>query len=184
MPFWSVSKAVVAAGFFSIGCMASTAASSQDFSLDQMVNALLPAPVATSDNRGVKPLAAANATSATQSGALPTARLVVAFDGDSHRLTVEGMKTLRTLAKALEHPDLKGSTFQIMAHAYTPTAPASALPVSARRAQSVLDHLNGFYGLGSDIFVGIQGVGATSLNSANAADPLNQRIEIINTAGL
>ncbi|MEM1360592.1 MAG: OmpA family protein [Pseudomonadota bacterium] len=135
-------------------------------------------------DRGVtRPNQNANAV-ALQASGQPVAKLQVGFEGESHLLTVDGMKTLRTLAAALEDPRLQNSKFQILAYAYTPNAPASAQPVSARRAQTVLEHLQGFYGMGTDKFLGVQGMGASALNSGNAADPMNQRIEIVNIGNL
>ncbi len=146
-------------------------------SVDQIVTALLPE---TSESRGLQRAETVATTSAIQSGAMPTAKLVVGFVGDGHILTMEGMRQLRTLAKALEDPRLSSSQFQIRAFAYTPNAPAAAQPISSRRAQAVFEHLQGFYGVGVDKILGVQGLGATELNSADPIDPLNQRIEIVN----
>ncbi|PWR02453.1 hypothetical protein DKT77_11655 [Meridianimarinicoccus roseus] len=109
----------------------------------------------------------------------PSVDLLVGFEGDTHRLTIAGMKTLRTLAAALLDPSLDGMRFDIVGHAFLPNKPAAAQPLSARRAQAVAEHLTGFYDLDPSRFVTVTGAGASSTRSTNPADPMNQRIEII-----
>jgi outer membrane protein OmpA-like peptidoglycan-associated protein len=109
----------------------------------------------------------------------PSVDLLVGFEGDTHRLTIAGMKTLRTLAAALLDPSLDGVRFDIVGHAFLPNKPAAAQPLSARRAQAVAEHLTGFYDLDPSRFVTVTGAGASSTRSTNPADPMNQRIEII-----
>ncbi len=159
-----------------LGVLAGPSAA-QHFTLDAMVAALLPVAV----ERGV-----GRPTGGTASGgipaALPTAQLLVNFEGDSPRLTVEGMRTLRTLARALEDPRLAGSRIEVVGHAFIPAAPLSSTPVSARRAQTVAEHLVGFYGI-NPALVSSRGVGALQAQGA-PENPLNQRIEIVNLGGL
>ncbi len=106
-------------------------------------------------------------------------QLVVGFDGDTHRLTVEGMKTLRMLAFALKQPELQDVRLEVVGHAFVAAAPTTSLPVSSRRAQTVAEHLSGFYGM-APARLTARGVGSLEYASPDPADPMNQRIEIVN----
>lgn len=153
----------------------------QDMTLQAMVAALLP----DDRDRGIgRPAGGADASQPMAAGiGRPTAQLVVQFEGDSPRLTVGGMRTLRTLARALEDPRLTGVRLEIVGHAFLPAAPLSSGPVSARRAQAVAEHLSGFYGI-SAARLTTRGVGAVQVNPAAPNDPLNQRIEIVNLGAI
>ncbi|MEM1129004.1 MAG: OmpA family protein [Pseudomonadota bacterium] len=145
--------------------------------MEQVVTALAP------QERGIgRPTN--TGTAASQVGNTATVELLVGFEGDTHRLTVEGMKTLRMFATALNDPRLQGARLQIVAHTYLPNAPTSALPVSARRAQSVADHLLAFYDIQPAQIAATNGVGAAQINVGNLADPMNQRIAITNIGSL
>lgn len=163
--------------FASCICLVAITGSVHASSLDQIVNALLPA---TADSRGLQRAETVQSNAIAQNGSMPTATLIVSFNPEGHILTVDGMRQLRTLAKALEDPRLASSQFQIRAYAYTPSSPGIAQPLSSRRAQSIFEHLDGFYGIGADKVLGIQGLGASDVNLGNPSDPLNQRVEIVN----
>ena len=141
-------------------------------SATQMRDALLPR---TGEMRGVG-RTQPEAASPHQS---PTATLVVAFEAGTDRLTLEGMRTLQSLAYALNDSRLQGAQFQIAAHSYTPADPQVQVRTS-RRAQTIRAHLAGFYQVDENRLQAI-GLGAQhAVNFDNPADPLNDRIEIIN----
>lgn len=149
-------------------------AAAQEIPIAAIVEGLTPPP-GEAPTRGIK-----RDNAGTVLEGLPSVDVVVGFEGDSHRLTIAGMRALRTLAAALNGPGFAGERFQIAGHSYLPNDPVSSQPVSARRAQVVAEHLAGFYGIDPARMV-VVGVGATDLrNSSNPSDPLNQRIEVTN----
>lgn len=107
----------------------------------------------------------------------------VAFDGDSHILTAAGMKTLRTVAVALNDPALAGQKFQVAGHVFLQSAGPRQLPLSTRRAQAVVEHLVVFYGVPRDMLIPV-GYGATKpRNPSVPYSPENTRMELINLSG-
>lgn len=134
--------------------------------LDDMVRALAPQP---GTDRSI-----------ASTGPQRAVSLVIGFDGDSHRLTLAGMKALRTLAGAMQDPSLNRAQFEIIGHAVLPNRPTEAQTLSSRRAQAVAAHLTAFYDIPDSRIVSVRGVGAAQPQSPNASDPLNQRIEFIN----
>ncbi len=114
----------------------------------------------------------------------PSVNLNVAFDGNSHLLTAEGMRTLRTVAVALKDPKMRGQSFQVAAHVFIEGSGGAQFPLPARRAQSVVDHLVAFYGLQRANLTPV-GYGATKpVNVSDPYSPANTRIEFINLSGL
>ncbi|MEX0284749.1 MAG: OmpA family protein [Paracoccaceae bacterium] len=113
----------------------------------------------------------------------PSINLNVAFDGETHLLTAQGMRTLRTLAVALQDPKMSGQTFQVAGHVFVEGSGGAQFPLSARRAQAVVDHLVVFYGLPRDKLTPV-GYGATKpVNVSNPYGIENTRIEFINLSG-
>lgn len=111
---------------------------------------------------------------------LPSVDVNVAFDGDTHLLTFEGMTTLRSLAVALQENDLTDQVFQVAGHVVLPNDPGSALRVATRRAQVVAEHLSVYYGIPSAQLIPV-GYGASSLRDTTVpSSPLNTRIQFIN----
>ena len=111
----------------------------------------------------------------------PTVRMSVCFRPDTALLTTAGMTVLRELAFALKSDELAASTVQIGAH----TAPGSAgatnaLPLSTRRAQVVAEHLVAFYEVPQDRVIPVGYGQSYPVLGTTAADPQNERIEIIN----
>jgi outer membrane protein OmpA-like peptidoglycan-associated protein len=110
----------------------------------------------------------------------PSQDLLVAFDGNTHRITVPGMKVLRVLGVALNDARLARTRLQVAGHVYLSGDPMIGQMLSQQRAQAVADHLSTFYEVAPDRLVPM-GYGATRpLDKSNLASPLNQRIEIIN----
>lgn len=112
---------------------------------------------------------------------LPSIDVMVAFDGNSHMLTTEGMTALRSVAVALKDKRLVDYSFQVAGHLVLPDDPNSAARVSMRRAQVVVEHLSVYYDIPSERLIPV-GYGASSLRDTSApASPLNTRIQFINT---
>lgn len=114
----------------------------------------------------------------------PSSALQVEFSDASALLTVGGMTVLREVAIALQHERLSGQRFQIAAHYVSSNDPASALRISAKRAQSVVEHLVVFYNIPRSNLIPV-GYGANKpADQANITSPLNTRIELINVLDL
>ena len=140
-------------------------------SAEDMRAALLP----VSENRGVGRVK----DNAPNSTGAPKATLMVSFEDGTDRLTVEGMKTLRTLAFVLQDPGLSNADLQIAVHAYAAGDPQLQIRTT-RRAQTIAEHLAGFYSVDPARLAPL-GLGAQHLvNATNPADPMNNRIEIFN----
>lgn len=107
---------------------------------------------------------------------------VMFYDG-GHMLTTSGMTTLRTLATALNDPQLSGTRFQVGAHVPQNNG-LDAMPVSSRRAAIVVEHLVAFYGVAPDRLIPL-GYGNTKLvDPMTPTNPANERIELINVTSL
>jgi len=154
-------------GLWCLAFMCAAATAQAEDSPDDLVAALAQPPVAS---RSASPQTPARG-----------ADLIVAFEGQTHRLTVAGMRTLRTLAAALQNASMRDRRFAIIGHAYVPNQPTAALPLSAQRARAVADHLAGFYGIDPARLAEVRGEGADQLRSTDPADPMNNRIEVVNT---
>lgn len=110
----------------------------------------------------------------------PSASLLVEFDGDSHLLTANGIKTLRSVAAALVDPRLANASFQVAGHMVSPNNQAGVQRSSALRAQTVVEHLVAYYQIPPHRLVPV-GYGSNRLAvPQNIYDPNNTRIEFIN----
>jgi len=107
----------------------------------------------------------------------------IGFDPGSHILTTEGMTALRTIAAALGDDALAGSRFQVGAHVVQGSG-LNALPVSARRAAVVAEHLTVFYGIPAGRLVPVGYSNGKPLDALAPASPANERIEFINIDAL
>lgn len=111
---------------------------------------------------------------------LPSIDLTVNFEFDSHRLTHDGMLILQALGKALADDRLKGMIFQIAGHTDARGGEQYNQGLSDRRALTVVEHLNTFYGISLDRLKPV-GYGLTRLvDPSNPESGLNRRVEIIN----
>lgn len=178
----SLLSRIIAVSMLVVTVLAPVSAFAQARTVQEIIDALA-APSATSDRGIGRPhsgsAGSAGAAAMDADGQPPKVQLVVGFDGDTHRLTIEGMKTLRMLAWALGQPELQDARLEVVGHAFVAAAPTASLPVSARRAQTVAEHLSGFYGVDPSRLT-VRGVGAVEYASPDPADPMNQRIEIVN----
>lgn len=107
----------------------------------------------------------------------------VAFDGDSHLLTTQGMKALRSVAAALGDARLSRQSFQVAAH-MAANGGTDTARVSAKRAQAVVDHLVYFYGIPRDRLVPVGYGDSAPRNAGNPAFLENTRIAFVNVTGL
>lgn len=111
---------------------------------------------------------------------LPSKSFSVEFDGETHILTADGMTTLRSVGLALQDERLSGQSFQVAGHYVSPNDPANAVRLSARRALTVAEHLQVFYGISANRLVPV-GYGANApVDPAAASSQANTRIQLIN----
>lgn len=110
----------------------------------------------------------------------PAASVQVAFDGNTHILTAEGMYTLRALAVVMQDNRLSGDVFQVASHSAASSDPVGANRLTALRAQAVVEHLVSYYGISPTRLVPVGYGGVKPFDASNPASPLNDRIEIIN----
>ena len=110
----------------------------------------------------------------------PSINVSVAFDEGSHLLTAEGMTALRSVAFALKDERLKDQVFQVGGHVVLPNDPNSANRLSVLRANSVTEHLTGYYEINPTQLIAV-GYGAIApVDTAVLNSPLNSRIEFTN----
>lgn len=111
----------------------------------------------------------------------PSHTMYIPFEKDTHMISYEGMSALRSIAAVMLDPNLKGAKFQVGAHL---AQSSTALPMSSRRAQVVVEHLTTFYKIPREMLIPV-GYGNMKLANPTApADPLNERIEFINVSSL
>lgn len=108
----------------------------------------------------------------------------VEFSADSHVLTADGMTALRSIGLALQSDALADQKFQVAAHVFSQSNPTSVQPLSARRANTVVEHLVAFYNIPPAKLVAV-GYGSNSPSDpGNPYSPVNTRIQLINVTGL
>ncbi|MEM6824511.1 MAG: OmpA family protein [Pseudomonadota bacterium] len=111
---------------------------------------------------------------------LPTSNLTINFELGSARLTVDGMLALRSLAKALLHPNMAATTFQVAGHTDGRGDPVMNQALSERRAQAVVEFLTVHFEVPANQLIPV-GYGITRpMDPTNIMNPLNRRVEIIN----
>lgn len=109
----------------------------------------------------------------------PAFSFQVGFDPGSHVLTADGITALRAIAASLLDESLAGARFQVGAHVVQGSG-LDAMPVSARRAAAVAEHLTVFYGIPAERLVPL-GYGNTKpLDAFAPANPVNERIDFVN----
>lgn len=179
------SKFLLISAFLSAGFIG-TAAQAQGVPPDSIVSALQP------ENHGemVRTLKAQNALTLPRDQQIPPAfsfasmQFNVDFQPGSALLTASGMTTLRSIAVAIMDSRLDGQVFQVAGHVFAEDNVASALPLSAKRARAVAEHLKAFYEIPNTRLVPVGYGGNNPVDASNPYSPVNTRIEIINVTGL
>jgi outer membrane protein OmpA-like peptidoglycan-associated protein len=110
----------------------------------------------------------------------PNIDLEIQFDYNSAAISKSSTQAVQELGKALSNPNLKGSTFVVAGHTDGIGGDSFNQDLSERRADTIKRYLVDQYGLtGSDLVT--VGYGKTKLkDSANPADPINRRVQVVN----
>jgi outer membrane protein OmpA-like peptidoglycan-associated protein len=113
--------------------------------------------------------------------ARPTIDLEINFDYNSASISQASMPAVQHLGEALSDPQLKGSTFVVAGHTDGIGSEAYNQDLSERRADSIKKFLVDKYHIANSDLVTV-GYGKTKLkDTANPADPLNRRVQVVNT---
>ena len=110
----------------------------------------------------------------------PNIDLEIQFDFNSAQISKSSTQAVQELGKALSNPNLKGSTFVVAGHTDAIGGYAFNQDLSERRADTIKRYLIDKYGItGSDLVT--VGYGKTKLkDTANPADPINRRVQVVN----
>jgi outer membrane protein OmpA-like peptidoglycan-associated protein len=101
----------------------------------------------------------------------------VQFANGSDKLDNAGKQDVRAFASALQSSTLASSSFVVEGHTNSTGTRSMNMDLSQRRAQAVLDYL---VQLGvSPSRLQAKGFGFDKPRVANAADPLNRRVEVV-----
>jgi outer membrane protein OmpA-like peptidoglycan-associated protein len=110
----------------------------------------------------------------------PNIDLEIQFDYNSAQISNSSTQAVQELGKALSNPNLRGSTFVVAGHTDGIGGDSFNQDLSERRADTIKRYLVDKYGIaGSDLVT--VGYGKTKLkDTANPADPLNRRVQVVN----
>ena len=110
----------------------------------------------------------------------PNIDLEIQFDFNSAQISKGSTQAVQELGKALSNPNLKGSTFVVAGHTDAIGGDAFNQDLSERRADTIKRYQIDKYGItGSDLVT--VGYGKTKLkDTANPADPINRRVQVVN----
>jgi outer membrane protein OmpA-like peptidoglycan-associated protein len=136
-----------------------------DASVDDIVNALSPAPRTRSLTRNLKVEPA-------------KIDLTIQFDFDSARIKDDSRPQLERLAQALQHERLASMRFQIEGHTDAQGSAAYNLSLSGRRADSVLAFLSQ-QGVAKDKLQALGKGSSDLLEPAEPRSPKNRRVRIL-----
>jgi outer membrane protein OmpA-like peptidoglycan-associated protein len=111
----------------------------------------------------------------------PKIDLEINFDYNSAAISQNSMAAVQHLGEALSDPQLKGSTFVVSGHTDGVGGEEFNQGLSERRADTIKRYLvDNYHIAGSDLIT--VGYGKTRLkDTANPADPVNRRVQVINT---
>ena len=154
---------------------------------DAIINALMPkpaqnaAPPKRSAVRSFRPQSTRGITisggTAPPREAMPRINLIINFEFDSHRLTIDGWIALQELGRALGDPRLAG---EIAGHTDGRGNAGYNRALSERRAVTVADHLARYYAVDRQRLFPV-GYGESRLfDPSNPERDINRRVEIIN----
>jgi outer membrane protein OmpA-like peptidoglycan-associated protein len=112
----------------------------------------------------------------------PNIDLEIQFDYNSAEISKRSMNAVQELGKALSDPNLKGSTFVVAGHTDGIGSDGFNQDLSERRADTIKRYLVEKYGLNGTDLVTV-GYGRAKLkDTANPADPINRRVQVVNMA--
>jgi len=110
----------------------------------------------------------------------PKIDLEIQFDYNSANIAKTSVGSVQALGKALSDPALKGSTFVVAGHTDAIGSDPFNQDLSEKRADTIKKYLVQNYGLNSGDLVTV-GYGKTKLkDTANGADPINRRVQVVN----
>lgn len=110
----------------------------------------------------------------------PKIDLEIQFDYNSADIAKTSVPAVQALGKALSDPALKGSTFVVAGHTDAIGGEEYNQGLSERRADTIKKYLVQNYGLNGTDLVTV-GYGKTKLkDTANGADPINRRVQVVN----
>ena len=110
----------------------------------------------------------------------PKIDLEIQFDYNSANISKASVASVQALGKALSDPSLKGSTFVVAGHTDAIGGEAFNQDLSERRADTIKRYLVEKFGLNGTDLVTV-GYGKTKLkDTANGADPVNRRVQVVN----
>ena len=110
----------------------------------------------------------------------PKIDLEIQFDYNSADIAKTSMASVQALGKALSDPALKGSTFVVAGHTDATGGEEYNQGLSERRADTIKKYLVQNYGLNGTDLVTV-GYGESKLkDTANGADPVNRRVQVVN----
>lgn len=114
--------------------------------------------------------------------ARPNIDLEIQFGYNSAEISKRSMNAVQELGKALSDPNLKGSTFVVAGHTDGVGGDGFNQDLSERRADTIKRYLVEKYGIAGTDLVTV-GYGKTKLkDTANPADPINRRVQVVNMA--
>jgi len=110
----------------------------------------------------------------------PKIDLEINFDYKSDRISARSLPSVQALGRALANPELKGSTFIVAGHTDAAGGDAYNQDLSERRADSIKRYPVDKSGIPPADLVTV-GYGKTKLkDTANGADPINRRVQVVN----
>jgi outer membrane protein OmpA-like peptidoglycan-associated protein len=131
--------------------------------------------------RGFRPVAGAPTKPQPTAARTGKANLMITFQVDSAELTPEGVKTLDTVARALQSDKLAGFMFRIEGHADPRGSAERNMVLSEQRAQSVVNYLITNHGVLPERLTAV-GKGSSELFDPRQPDaPENRRVTIVTT---
>lgn len=131
--------------------------------------------------RGFSPVMRPSGSQAAQAAGPGKANLMITFQTDSAELTPESIKTLETVAHALQSDKLAGFSFRIEGHADPRGSADHNQVLSEARAKAVVDYLVNKQGILPERLVAI-GKGSADLYDPQHPDSAeNRRVSIVTT---
>lgn len=111
----------------------------------------------------------------------PKIDLEINFDYNSASISQGSVSAVQHLGEALADPNLRGSTFVVSGHTDGIGGETYNQDLSERRADTIKRYLVEHYHISASDLVTV-GYGKTRLkDAANPADPLNRRVQVVNT---